>query len=95
VENISIQDSVVMGNVNNTTVTNIQQISQAGPMLGKPNKKAQNMYYLIGIVSISLFLLMVLSGVAQEDPSSGWIGTLFCFGGAYMIISTWMAANKV
>ena len=95
VENISIQDSVVMGNINNTNVTNIQQINQAGPMLGKPNKKAQNLYYLIGIISIGLFLLMVLAGDVQEDPSSGWIGTLFCFGGAYMIISTWMAANKV
>ena len=95
VENISIQDSVVMGNVNNTNVSNILQISQAGPILGKPNKKAQKLYYLIGIISIGLFLMLVSDRSAWEDPETGWFGTFFCFGGAYMIISTWMAANKV
>ena len=92
-ENTIIQDSVVMGNVNNNNVINLNQINQSKPKLGKPNEKAQSLYYLIGIISIGLFFMMLFLGTFEEDSSSGWIGTLFCFGGAYMIISTWMATN--
>ena len=91
-QNTIIQDSVVMGNVNHNSVINLNQINQS--KLGKPNKRAQILYYLVGIISIGLFLMMVLIGAFEDDPSSGWIGTLFCFGGAYMIISTWMATNS-